>query len=62
MLKFMRTHATSWIIKIIIGVIIVVFVLFYGGQWYEQRQLTVAEVGHQRITKGEFERTYQAVR
>lgn len=62
MLKFMRAHATSWIIKVIIGVIIVVFVLFYGGQWYEQRQSTVATVGHQRITKGEFDRTYQAVR
>jgi len=61
MLKFMRAHATSWIIKVIIGVIIVVFVLFYGGQWYEQRQSTVATVGHQRITKAEFDRTYHAV-
>ena len=31
MLKFMRTHATSWFIKILLTLIIVVFVLWGMG-------------------------------
>ena len=59
MLKYMRTHATSWFIKIIIGAIIVVFILFYGGQREEKKKTIVATVGHHTITRAEFDRTYQ---
>jgi peptidyl-prolyl cis-trans isomerase D len=61
MLKYMRTHATSWFIKVIIGAIIVVFILFYGGQRQERKKTIVATVGDHTITIAEFDRTYQEV-
>jgi peptidyl-prolyl cis-trans isomerase D len=59
MLKFMRKHATSWFIKIVIGAIVVVFILYFGGQRQERRKLIVATVGDNSITRGDFDRTYR---
>ena len=59
MLKYLRTHATSWIIKVMIGAIIVVFILFYGGRRQEKKKTIVATVGRHTITRVEFDRTYQ---
>jgi peptidyl-prolyl cis-trans isomerase D len=59
MLKFMRTHATSWFIKIIIGAIVVVFVLYFGGQREERKKTVIATIGDYHIGIGDFNRAYQ---
>jgi peptidyl-prolyl cis-trans isomerase D len=59
MLKYMRTHATSWFIKILLGLIIVVFILWGMGSIRSKKETVVATVGGNHITRGEFDRTYQ---
>jgi peptidyl-prolyl cis-trans isomerase D len=61
MLKFMRTHATSWFIKILLGAIIVVFVLWGMGSIRTKKETVIATVGGDYITRMQFERTYHAV-
>jgi peptidyl-prolyl cis-trans isomerase D len=59
MLKYMRTHATSWFIKILLGLIIVVFVLWGMGRIKSKEETIIATVGGDYITRVEFDRTYQ---
>jgi len=47
MLKFMRRHATGWMIKIMFSLIIIVFV-FWGVGSFKEREKTVAQVGSVR--------------
>lgn len=61
MLKFMRTHATSWFIKILLGAIIVVFVLWGMGSIRSKKETIIAKVGGDYITRMQFDRTYHAV-
>lgn len=59
MLNFMRKHAGSWMIKALLGAIIVVFVFFYGWGFKEKRANTVASVNHTRISIGEYQKHYK---
>lgn len=60
MLKYMRTHATSWIIKVGLSFIIVVFALYFGfGRIRGRREAMVAEVNGQFITVKDFNQSYQ---
>jgi peptidyl-prolyl cis-trans isomerase D len=60
MLKYMRTHATSWIIKVGLSFIIVVFALYFGfGRVRGRREGMVAEVNGQFITVKDFSQSYQ---
>jgi peptidyl-prolyl cis-trans isomerase D len=60
MLKYMRTHATSWIIKVGLFFIIVVFAFYFGwGRIRGRHEGLVAEVNGQFITVKDFNETYQ---
>jgi peptidyl-prolyl cis-trans isomerase D len=60
MLKYMRTHATSWIIKVGLSFIIVVFALYFGfGRMKGRHEAMVAEVNGQFITVKDFNQSYQ---
>lgn len=60
MLKYMRTHATSWIIKVGLSFIIVVFALYFGfGRVRSKREGMVAEVNGQLISVQDFNEAYQ---
>jgi peptidyl-prolyl cis-trans isomerase D len=61
MLKYMRTHATSWFIKVLLVVIIVVFVLWGMGRIKDQEKTVVAKVDGDTITRAKFDRTYNEV-
>jgi peptidyl-prolyl cis-trans isomerase D len=61
MLRFMRTHATSWFIKILLTLIIVVFVLWGMGSIKGKKETIVATVGGEYITRVEFDRAYHNV-
>ncbi len=58
MLDFVRKHATSWIIKVALFFIVIVFI-FWGGYAYQARQKShLARVGDVYITWKEYNKTY----
>ena len=59
MLSLMRKHATSWLIKIILGAIVVVFVLWGVGSWTSQRSGRVATVNGDLITTDDYRVAYK---
>ncbi len=58
MLQAMREHASSWIIKVLLGIIVVVFVFFGVGSYRSQKGNYVAIVNGQQISKEEFRNVY----
>ncbi len=59
MLSLMRKHAGSWLIKVILGAIVIVFVLWGVGSWTSQRSGRVASVNGDTITIDEYQQTYK---
>jgi len=59
MLSLMRKHATSWLIKIILGAIVIVFVLWGVGSWTSQRSGRVATVNGEMITADDYRVAYK---
>ncbi len=59
MLSLMRKHAGSWLIKVILGAIVVVFVLWGVGSWTSQRSGRVASVNGDSVTMDEYRITYK---
>jgi peptidyl-prolyl cis-trans isomerase D len=55
----MRKHAGSWLIKLILGAVVVVFVLWGVGSWTSQRSGRVATVNGDPISLEEFRITYK---
>ena len=58
MLSLMRKHAGSWMIKVILGAIVVTFVFWGGYQYSSQRLSRVASVNEQWITVDDYNNTY----
>lgn len=58
MLRFMRKHATSFMIKALFGVIIIVFI-FWGVGTFRERDKVIAEVGPYKIYHTEYVETYR---
>ena len=55
MLKYVRTHATSWVIKVGLFFIIIVFAFYFGfGGMKGRHEGTVAEVNGQFIGRTDF--------
>lgn len=61
MLSSMRKNAGSWMIKILLGVIVLAFVFMGAGTFYSQRDTEVAKVNGEPIGVNEYKRTYQNV-
>jgi peptidyl-prolyl cis-trans isomerase D len=58
MLNILRKHATSWIIKVALGLIVVVFIS-WGGYSYKDREAgRLAKVYDQYITYNEYRKVY----
>ena len=54
MLRFMRKYATGWLVKGLFGIIIAVFVLYFGSSNFRESDKIVAEVGPDKITHTEY--------
>ncbi len=61
MLRLMRDHAGSWLIKIILGAIVVVFVFWGVGNFQSQRMTQIATVNGETITVDEYTKTYNSM-
>ena len=59
MLKFMRQHATSWFIKIALGLIIIVFIFWGVGGFRGNEATVVAKVGNTIIDVKTYRSAYQ---
>lgn len=57
----MRKYATSWLIKVLLGAIVVVFVLWGVGSYKSQKESRVAVVNGETITIEEFKSAYTAM-
>ena len=58
MLRLMRKQAGSWLIKILLGAIVIVFVFWGVGSFRSQRGGRVALVNGDQITQDEYIETY----
>ncbi len=59
MLQFMRKHARSWIMKVLLGLIIVVFVFYFGSLRWSREAESVAEIDGKYITYADYRRELQ---
>ena len=59
MLDVMRKHARNWLMKTILGIIIVVFVFYFGSMGGRDRAERVAMIDGKPIVYAEFQREYQ---
>ena len=59
MLQFMRKQARSWFVKILLGAIIVVFVLYFGSMSGSRSSEAIATVSGKAISYGEFQTEYR---
>lgn len=59
MLQFMRKHARSWIMKVLLGLIIVVFVFYFGSLRWSREAESIAEVDGKYITYAEYRQDLQ---
>ena len=61
MLSLMRKHATSWLIKILLGAIVVVFVFWGVGSFRSRKASLIATVNGDIIGAEEYNTTYNAL-
>lgn len=60
MLERLRQNAESWGIKIAFGIIIVVFIFYFGmGNFTDKKEPVVAYVGGEAISAREFQKAYE---
>jgi peptidyl-prolyl cis-trans isomerase D len=58
MLNMMRKHASSWLIKVLLGAIVIVFVFWGVGSFRSRKASRVAQVNDETITREEYQRFY----
>lgn len=61
MLRLMRDYATSWMIKIILGAIVVVFVFWGVGSFRNRKANVIASVNGEAIGLEEYRKTYNSL-
>ena len=59
MLDLMRKHARNWLMKTILGIIIVVFVFYFGSMGGRERAERIAMIDGKPIVYADFQREYQ---
>jgi peptidyl-prolyl cis-trans isomerase D len=59
MLDIMRKHAKNWLMKAILGIIIIVFVFYFGSMGGRQKAERIAIIDGKPIVYAEFLREYQ---
>ena len=59
MLQFMRKHAQSWLIKVLLALIIVVFVLYFGSTRWREPAEALVTVNDKVITFSDYRKEYQ---
>jgi len=55
----MRKHARNWLMKVILGIIIVVFVFYFGSMQGSRQTETIAKIDGFQIARAEYIKEYQ---
>jgi peptidyl-prolyl cis-trans isomerase D len=58
MLSVMRKHAQSWLIKVVMGIIAIVFVLYFGVSRYGQQAAKLASVNGDIVSMEQYREVY----
>lgn len=61
MLSSMRKSAGSWMIKILLGIIVLAFIFMGAGSFYSRRGATVAKVNGEPVTVDEYQQAYNRI-
>jgi peptidyl-prolyl cis-trans isomerase D len=61
LLSLMRKHAKSWLIKVLIAIIAVVFVFYFGYSFREHEGSKIASVNGDIITIMEYDKAYRSL-
>ncbi len=61
MLQFMRKHAQNWLMKVLLLVIILVFIFYFGSMGGQEKAGNVATVGDKTITYVDFKKEYDGL-
>ena len=59
LLSLMRKHAKSWLIKVLIAIIAIVFIFYFGYSFREREGSKMASVNGDIITVAEYEKAYR---
>ena len=59
MLDIMRKHAKNWVMKLLLGIIIVVFIFYFGSMRDSDRTDKIAIFDGKAISNADFQREYQ---
>lgn len=59
MLDLMRRHAQNWGMKVLLGIIIVVFIFYFGSLREQDKATTIATFDGKAISYAEFQQEYQ---
>jgi len=59
MLDLMRRHARNWMMKVLLGIIVIVFVFYFGSVGNQERAETVATLDGKGIAYIDFQKEYE---
>jgi peptidyl-prolyl cis-trans isomerase D len=55
----MRKHARNWLMKVILGIIIVVFIFYFGSMRGQDKAETIAKIDGMQIARAEYIKEYE---
>ena len=59
MLNLMRKHAKNWLVKILLGMVIVVFIFYFGSTRWREKAEAIAVIDGRVVPYVEFHKKYQ---
>ncbi len=61
MLELMRKHARNWIMKVLLGIIIIVFIFYFGSMGRHHQAETIARIDGKIIAYVDLQKEYQGM-
>ena len=58
MLEFMRKHARNWLMKVLLGIVILVFIFYFGSTRGKQKADAIATIEGKSVSHVDFQKEY----
>ncbi|MCX5854199.1 MAG: SurA N-terminal domain-containing protein, partial [Deltaproteobacteria bacterium] len=59
MLEFMRKHARNWLMKLLLGIVIIVFIFYFGSMRGRDKADAIAMIDGKPVSHVDFRKEYQ---